>query len=56
VISAAFAAAWLTVLQAAGVQLGEMRALDAVWILSPVLLPLTASVLSPWSFNRIRHT
>jgi hypothetical protein len=56
VISAAFGAAWLTVLQAAGVQLGEMRALDAVWILSPVLLPLMASVLSPWSFNRIRHT
>jgi hypothetical protein len=24
--------------------------------LSPALLPLMASVLAPWSLNRIRHT
>ena len=48
VISAAFAAVWLTVLHAAGVQLsGSM-----LW---PLLLPLMASVLAPWSLNRIRH-
>jgi hypothetical protein len=30
--------------------------MDAVWMLSPVLLPLMASVLAPWSLSRIRHT
>jgi hypothetical protein len=54
-ISAAFGAAWLTVLRAAGVQLAGMPTMDAVWILSPALLPLIASVLAPWSLNRIRH-
>ncbi len=39
VISAAFAAAWLTVLHMAGVQLAEMSAIAAVSILSPALLP-----------------
>ena len=29
---------------------------DAVWMLSPVLLPLTVSVLAPWSLSRVRHT
>jgi hypothetical protein len=55
-ISAAFGAAWLTMLRAAGVQLAAMPATDAVWMLSPVLLPLMASVLAPWSLSRIRHT
>ena len=55
-VSAAFAAAWVTVLSAAGVSLAAMPATDAVWTLLPVLLPLTASVLAPWSLSRIRHT
>jgi hypothetical protein len=29
--------------------------LEAVWMLSPVLLPLMASVLAPWSLSRMRH-
>ena len=55
-ISAAFGAAWLTVLHMAGVQLAGMSATNAVSILSPALLPLMASVLAPWSLSRIRHT
>ena len=54
--SAAFGAAWLTVLHMAGVQLAGMSAMNAVWILSPALLPLTIGVLAPWSLSRIRHT
>jgi hypothetical protein len=48
-------AAWLTMLRAAGVQIAGMPTMDAVWMLSPALLPLMASVLAPWSLNRIRH-
>jgi hypothetical protein len=55
-ISAAFGAAWLTVLHIAGVQLAGMSAMNAVWILSPALLPLTIGVLTPWSYSRVRHT
>src|SRR5688572_24556642 len=55
-ISVAFGAAWMTVLRAAGASLPGMPAADAVWMLSPALLPLTASVLAPWSLSRIRHT
>ena len=55
-VSAAFAAAWVTVLRAAGVQLAGMPTTDAVWMLSPVLLPLTVSALAPWSLSRVRHT
>jgi hypothetical protein len=55
-VSAAFGAAWLTMLRAAGVQLAAMPATDAFWMLSPALLPLTASVLAPWSLSRVRHT
>jgi hypothetical protein len=54
-ISAAFAAAWLTMLRAAGVQLAAMPATNAVSMLLPALLPLMASVLAPWSLSRIRH-
>ena len=54
-ISAAFAAAWLAVLHAAGVQFAGMPAAGIVGILWPVLLPLMASVLAPWSLSRIRH-
>jgi hypothetical protein len=54
-VSAAFGAAWLTMLHAAGVQLAGAPTMDAVWMLSPALLPLMASVLAPWSLNRIRH-
>jgi hypothetical protein len=55
-LSAAFGVAWVTVLNAAGVALSAMPARDAVGMMSPVLLPLVASVLAPWSLNRIRHT
>jgi hypothetical protein len=55
-ISAAFAAAWLTVLHMAGVQPAGISAINAVSMLSPMLLPLMASVLAPWSLSRIRHT
>ncbi len=55
-ISAAFGAAWVTMLQIAGVQLAGMSAMNALSVVSPALLPLMASVLAPWSLNRIRHT
>ena len=54
-LSAAFAAAWLTLLRTAGLSLADMPALDAVLMLSLALLPLTVSVLAPWSYSRIRH-
>ena len=54
-VSAAFGAAWLTLLRAAGVSLAGMPATDAAWMLSPALIPLTISVLAPWSLSRIRH-
>jgi hypothetical protein len=55
-ISAACAVAWLTLLQGAGVQLAGMSTANAVSMLSPPLLSLTATVLAPWSLSRIRHT
>jgi hypothetical protein len=55
-VSAAFGAAWVTVLSAAGLQLAAMSTTQAVWMLSPMLLPLMASVLAPWSLSRVRHT
>jgi hypothetical protein len=55
-LSTAFAAAWLTVLQAAGLSLTDMTASGAVAFVSPALLPLTISVLAPWSYSRVRHT
>jgi hypothetical protein len=55
-VSAAFAAAWVTLLRAAGVDLAAMRTTQVAWILSPVLLTLMTSVLAPWSLSRIRHT
>ena len=55
-VSTAFAAAWLTVLRAAGLSLADMPAADFVRMLSPAWLTLTVSVLAPWSYSRIRHT
>ena len=55
-MSAAFGAAWLTVLHMAGAQLAGMSATNAISVVSPALLPLMASVLAPWSLSRIRHT
>jgi hypothetical protein len=55
-IAAAFGAAWLTVLQMAGLQLSGMSAMRIVSILSPAMLLLTVSALAPWSLSRIRHT
>jgi hypothetical protein len=54
-MSAAFGAAWLTVLHMAGAQLAGMSATNAISVVSPALLPLMASVLAPWSLSRIRH-
>jgi len=56
IVSAVFGAAWVTLLRAAGVHLANVPTTSAFWILSPALLPLMASVLTPWSLNRIRHT
>jgi hypothetical protein len=56
VLSALFAAAWLTMLRAAGLSLAEMSAADTLRMLLPALLPLTISVLAPWSYSRVRHT
>jgi hypothetical protein len=55
-VSAAFGAAWVTLLRAAGVQLADVSAAFAFWMLSPSLLPLMASVLTPWSLSRLRHS
>jgi hypothetical protein len=55
-ISVAFAAAWLTVLQAGGVQIPKMPAGTAISVLWPALLPLLVSVAAPWSLSRVRHT
>jgi hypothetical protein len=55
-VSAAFGAAWVTLLRAAGVRLADVSVTSAFWMLSPALLPLMASVLATWSFARIRHT
>jgi hypothetical protein len=55
-LTTVFAAAWVTVLHAAGVSLAGMPAANAVRMLSPVLLALTVSVLAPWSYSRVRHT
>jgi hypothetical protein len=55
-LCAATGAAWVTVLHAIGVQLAGMPTTDAAWMLSPVLLPLMAAVLAPWSLSRVRHT
>lgn len=54
-IAAVFAAAWLTALQAAGVQLAGMSAATAVSLVSPALLLLMTGVLAPWSLSRVRH-
>jgi hypothetical protein len=55
-LSTAFAAAWLTMLRAAGLSLVDMPAVNAVRMLSPAVLPFTVSILAPWSYSRIRHT
>jgi hypothetical protein len=54
-IWAAFAAAWVTLPRAAGVQPPEMSAASTGWMLSLLLLPLMASVLAPWALSRVRH-
>jgi hypothetical protein len=55
-VSAAFAAAWVTVLNALGPSPAAKPAADMVWMLGPALLPLLAAVLAPWSLSRVRHT
>ena len=46
----------MTLLRAAGFEFAGMPTAETVWILSPMLLTLMASVLAPWSLSRIRHT
>jgi len=53
-ISAAFAAAWLTTLHITGAALTGMSALQVLSAMSPVVLPLMASGLAPWSYGRMR--
>jgi hypothetical protein len=48
-ISAAFGAAWLTLLHG-------IPPTSAVPVLWAMLLPLMVGALAPWSFNRLRHT
>jgi hypothetical protein len=55
-ISLVFGAAWVILLQGAGVQLAGMPASSAVSMLWPLLLPLMFSVLAPWSLSRLRHS
>jgi hypothetical protein len=55
-VSAAFGAAWLTLLHIAGVQVAGMSAMNAISVVSPALLLLMASGLAPWSLSRVRHT
>jgi hypothetical protein len=54
-LSAASAAAGLVLLRTAGLSLADMAPANAVRMLSLALLPLTVSVLAPWSYSRIRH-
>jgi hypothetical protein len=53
--SAAFAAAWVTLLQARGVTLDAMPAAVAVWQLQLALLPPLICLLAPWSLGQVRH-
>jgi hypothetical protein len=55
-VSAVFAAAWVTLLNAAGLSPAAKPATNMVWMLVPALLTLLASVLAPWSLSRVRHT
>ena len=55
-VSAIFAAAWVTMLRTSGELHAGLSASNMFWMLSPTLLPLTVSVLAPWSLSRIRHT
>jgi hypothetical protein len=54
-IAAAIGAAWLTVLDSAGVPLAGMSAMNTIPVVSPALLALMVSGLAPWSYSRIRH-
>jgi hypothetical protein len=55
-ISAVLLAAWMTMLRANGVNLGDLSAPSAFWAMWPVVvLPLLASALAAWSLSRVRH-
>jgi hypothetical protein len=55
-VCAAFGAAGMTLLRAAGLQLAGMSTTATVWLLLAALLPFTVSLLAPWSLSRVRHT
>jgi hypothetical protein len=54
-ITAAFVAAWMTILGKQVARLGELPAAATAFLLALLLLPLLASVLTPWAYSRIRH-
>jgi hypothetical protein len=55
-LTAAFAAAWVTLLGGLALVFTGVPATYDVRLLAPALLPLTIGVLAPWSYSRIRHT
>jgi hypothetical protein len=54
-VPAAFAAAWVTLLGAAGLSVVGTPTTDAAWMLVPAWLPLMACAVAPWSLSRVRH-
>lgn len=54
-LTAAFAAAWVTLLGGLALAFTGVPAPYDVRLLAPALLPLTIGVLAPWSYSRIRH-
>ncbi|HEX6637604.1 MAG TPA: hypothetical protein VF033_08095 [Steroidobacteraceae bacterium] len=55
VISAAFAATWVVILQKSGVTLAGMSAAGIAGLAWPMLLPPLVFVAAPWSLGRLRH-
>lgn len=54
-MSALFAAAWLSLTYSSGLRLSELSLAGVALVSLPVVLPLFASVLAPWSLSRMRH-
>jgi hypothetical protein len=54
-LTAAFAAAWVTLLGGLALAFTGRPVTYDVRLLAPALLPLTIGVLAPWSYSRVRH-
>jgi hypothetical protein len=54
-VTAAFGAAGVALLGAAGLELTRMTPANTAWMVSLALLPLTTGLLAPWSLSRVRH-